>query len=228
MLRIISIFLLLISSNSLFPQSDYSVYEMYNVSNYKSNKNFQIEIDFDNIDYILLNAAVFFRTNEVRMQNHLSELTFLKNLECSATMHANEMFKHSFFSHINNLEVTKKNPSDRGKLCGILNPFFAENIATSFGIKYTANSKVYLIDGDKGLFSYKINGETIRNHSYLSLAFALVNQWMNSPGHRDNILNSNALQLGCGSLFYRDKGFNNMGMFMFVQNFQLYQIAKTK
>lgn len=226
MSRIILIVFFIISGNC-YSQTDYSVYERYNTDNYKNNKKLYIEIDFSHIDYVLFNAAIFFRTNEVRMQNQMSPLSFFKNLESSANLHANDMVKGVFFSHTNNLDPTKNSPSDRGKLCGIINPYYAENIATSFGIKYTSNASVYTIDAKKGLFSYQYNGDTIKNHSYLSLAFALVDQWMNSPGHRANILNNKALQLGCGSLFYRDKGFDNMGMFMFVQNFQLYEIAKT-
>ena len=40
---------------------------------------------------------------------------------------------------------------------------------------------------------------TATGSTYLSSAEALVKQWMNSPGHRANILNPRLTRLGCGA-----------------------------
>ena len=99
-------------------------------------------------------------------------------------------------------------------------PKIAENIATNFGITYRAGTSVYPRDRVNGTFSYTPSGAIIPNHTYLSLADALVTQWMNSPGHRANILSTNAFQLGCGLYFYHDSSFYNMMKIKATQNFQ--------
>jgi uncharacterized protein YkwD len=40
---------------------------------------------------------------------------------------------------------------------------------------------------------------TANGLTYLDCADAIVKQWMNSPGHRANILNSRLSYLGCGA-----------------------------
>jgi len=220
--------MLLTSIENLHSATSYDIYEKYNSSNYRSNTNLYSEIDFEQIDYVLLNAAVFFRTNEARKEHGLAELGFLTNLETSAMMHANDMVRYNFFSHTNPYSRSKSAPSNRGKLSGITNPSMAENIAESFGIEYEGGKPVYIVDSKKGLFSYEYNGPILKNRTYISFAEAVVLQWMNSPGHRANILSEKALQLGCGMAFYRDKSFNNIAKFKAVQNFQWYEWAKTK
>jgi len=223
------IFILFLSfSQPIFSITNYSIYDNYTTSNFRDNADLYNEIDFDNIDEVLLNAAVFFRTNEMRLEYYLPVLNYCRNLEESAMLHANDMVTENFFSHENFLDPTKESPSDRGRMTGVLNAYFAENIAICFGLQYEAERGIYTIDQEKDLFSYDPYGEVIHHHTYLSYAEALVLQWMNSPGHRDNILNKNALQLGCGSSFFRKKEFKNFAEFKAVQNFQWYEWARIK
>lgn len=220
--------MLLTSIKNLHCSTGHDIYKNYNYSNYRNNTSLYSEIDFEQIDYVLLNATVFFRTNEVRKEHGLAELGFLANLETSAMMHANDMVRYNFFSHKNPYSRSKSTPTDRGKLSGIINPSVAENIAESFGIEYEGGKPVFIIDSKNGIFSYEYNGPVLRNRTYISFAEAVVLQWMNSPGHRANILNNKALQLGCGMAFYRDKSFNNIAKFKAVQNFQWFNMAITK
>ncbi len=219
-------FLFILTYINVSSQTKNEVYKRYNSSNYKNIQGANSEIDFENIDYKLLNALIFFKTNEERVNHQLAPLEYLENLEISATLHANNMVKYSFFDHINSYDKSKSTPSDRGRLSGILNPRMAENIAESFAIEYDGGKSVYVIDAKNGLFSYEYNGTVIKNRTYLSCAENLVSMWLGSPGHRANILNVNALQMGCGMAFYRDKEFNNIAMFKAVQNFQWYEKAK--
>lgn len=108
------------------------------------------------------------------------------------------------------------------RLAGITNPYAAENIATPFAILYEEGEVIYPLDDKDNYFSYTPNGRAIPNHTYISLAEYVVDLWMNSEGHRKNILNPDALQLGCGTFFYRERG-ANIPKFMAVQNFQLYE-----
>lgn len=206
--------------------ADENIYKTNNASNWRNNSIFSSTIDFDNINHSLINAAVFFRTNEMRIANKLPPLEYSINLEKSATIHSDDMVQRNFFSHINPGNLSRRNPDDRARLAGITNPYIAENIANNFAIKYTANTRVIVSDSDKGIFKYPGENDPIPNHTFISFAEALVEQWMNSAGHRENILNKEALELGVGTTFYRDRRFNNIPKFMAVQNFQFFEKIK--
>jgi uncharacterized protein YkwD len=138
------------------------------------------------------------------------------------------MFVYNFFSHVDPVNKKLAKPQDRSAFVGIANPHVAENIATEFGIQYSAGTQVYPLDKDAGIFSYTFNGILIPNHTYLSFASVVVDAWMHSPPHRANILSADGLELGCGTYFYRDKKFNNIPMFMATQNFQWYHKIRSK
>ena len=56
------------------------------------------------------------------------------------------------------------------------------------------------------------------NPTYWSFALKLVDQWMNSEGHRKNILNSNYNYLGCGTYYYKFE-YGKYYYFKSTQNF---------
>jgi uncharacterized protein YkwD len=199
-------------------------YETTTHKNFRHNQLFSQTIAFDQIDYPLLHAAIFFVTNETRVKNDRKPLAFAIELERAAYHHSKRMVEQDFFGHENPHDKKRKTTEQRARLAGIKNPFLAENIALHFGIRYVANTPVYPVDPLNGTFSYESdNDPLIPAHTYLSFAEALVKQWMDSPGHRQNILNPRALQLGCGVYFYRDRTFYNMPKFKATQNFQLYR-----
>lgn len=204
----------------------YSYYNTTTHENFRINELFGQKIDFRNIDYPRLNAAIFFVTNEERIKNHLPAVKFHELLENSSTSHSKRMVRLNFFSHTDPYNDLLKTPTKRMKLAGISNPYAAENIATPFAIIYEEGELIYPLDDAANFFSYTHNGKAIPNHTYLSLAEYLVDLWMNSEGHRKNILNPDALQLGCGTFFYREKD-SNIPYFMATQNFQLYENIKT-
>jgi len=189
-------------------------------TNFRNNEIFHEEIDFGHIDFARINAVLFFLTNEVRLKNHLAPLQYAPALEQSATMHALDMVRDKFFSHINPNQGNKKTPNDRAALCGITNPLLAENIVEGYGLRYKSNETVYL--RGKGSFSNTPDGELLQAHTYLSFGETLIKAWMNSKDHRKNILSRESLQLGCGVAFFIDPEFNDMPSFKAVQNFQWY------
>ena len=209
-------------STVAFPQNwIYSSYNSTTTSNFRTNKLFNENINFSNIDYPRLHAAIFYITNEERIKHNLPEVKFHLLLEDAATAHSKRMVRLNFFNHFDPYNDLLKSPTDRLRFVGIKNPYAAENIATPFGIQYKEGSVIYPLDEGNNYFSYTPNGKAIPTHTYLSLAEYVVDLWMNSEGHRANILNLNALQLGCGTFFYREK--NNIPKFMATQNFQLYE-----
>lgn len=207
---------------------DESVYKLYAVESYRDHPEINKIIDFNSIDYSLLNAAVFFRTNEIRQQNGLGALEYNIALEKAAVIHSDDMVQYNFFSHTNTKNVSRKMPDDRAKLAGITNPYIAENIANNFAIQYKAGSKVQIVDGGAGVFKYPNEDKPILAHTYLSFAVSVVDQWMNSDGHKANILSKDALELGVGTTFFKDKLFNNIPKFMAVQNFQFFEKSVIK
>jgi uncharacterized protein YkwD len=205
-------------------QDDRDYYSNHTHLNFREEKLFKETLNLKDPDIRRMEAVLFFLTNEMRVKNRLLPLAYSKKLEKTAQMHAEDMVKEGFFSHINPHNGNKKTPDDRARLHGINNPSLAENIIEGFGIQYTSNKKVYT--RGIGLFSYQPMGELIKPHSYLSLGESLMKGWMNSKEHRKNILSREAVQLGCGISFYSNTGFNNMPSCKAVQNFQWYQVIQ--
>ncbi len=215
--RISLLLLFLINLNLVNSQDDYY---SYTLNNFRKAEPFLETIDIYNPDNSRLNAVLFYMTNEIREKKKLNILTYNKKLEESSTIHSNSMVEFSFFDHINHKSKKLRTPNDRARYVGILNPFLAENIMETFVLQYTAGKPVY--PGDKGVFRYKQAGEPIKSHTYLSLGEVLLEGWINSPEHRENILSEKAVQLGCGTAFYINEDFNDMPTVIATQNFQLY------
>ncbi len=206
---------------------EYKLYNEINISNFRSMAMFNESLDPEKIDYRLLNAAVFFVTNEERAKRKLDVLEHSNELESAAWYHSKRMAELDFFSHFSR-EQGRENPNKRASLAGVGNPMLAENIASTHGIKIRSGQTLYPVNIPAGEFSATPGGPIIPFHSYLSFAEEIVKQWMNSPGHRANILSKNNLQLGCGIYCFRDKKFYNIFKCNGTQNFQSYKKIITK
>jgi len=172
------IFVLL--SNISFCQSLWKVedYEKWDHRNFRQNKSFNEPFSISNPDYLLLDAALFFMTNEERSKVGIPPMRYHKFLEVAAYNHSLKMATTGFFSHYNSIDVSRNRPSDRGKIAGITNPSIAENIA----------------------YNFPKNGST-----YIQVATLLIKQWMNSPGHKENILSKKGRQMGIGTYYIDNK-----------------------
>ena len=212
---------------TIVPISIYSQSEDFytlTIDNFRTDTRFNEEIDIVNPDIKRLNAAIFFVTNEIRVKKNLPFLTYQYQLEQMAENYSNEMVKYNFFSHNHKKSKKLYTPKERAEESGIPNPFIAENIIEGYLLQYKDNSKV-LVDGP-GIFKDAGTKKRILPHTYLSLADDLVDRWMQSKGHRENILSKDAKQLGCGIAIYINKDFNNMPSVKATQNFQLYELVK--
>lgn len=159
------------SSQNCWQSSDYSIWEY---TNFRKNKLFNQPFSIINPDYLLLDAAVFYLTNEERAELGFPLLRYNKLLEVAAFNHSMKMATTGFFDHTNPLDATRRGTTERGKLSGVVNPHIAENIA----------------------YNHTDGGET-----YIQVAQKLVKQWMTSPGHRSNILSRNGKQMGMGTFY---------------------------
>jgi uncharacterized protein YkwD len=142
-------------------------YNKYNYSTFQSLDIIHKEIDFNNIDYPLFNAAIFYCTNIQRVKYNKARYIHSPGLEKAAQGHSKDMVVYNFFSHTSSV-TGKRTVKDRVNVYGISDA--AENIALNYG----------------------------KSTTYWSFALKLVEQWMNSPGHRTNILNEQYKYLGCG------------------------------
>lgn len=176
-------------------------------------------IDFRSVNYPLLQATIFKITNKERKKANLSPFEFDSKIEQVASAHARDMVKYGFYSHTSKIRI-KRTVQDRFHLEGLNPKYYGENICSTFGLQYQSGRKVNP-PYPSGVFTYAFTSkrQVIPPHTYSSFAKEVVRLWMNSPSHRQNILNPNFTTLGCGASLYFEKKFYNMPYFKVVQNF---------
>ena len=165
-------------------------YYNYNSSSFKSLTIVNQEIDADSIDYNLLNAAIFYRTNEERLAFRKKEFMHSPKLEKAAFEHSKDMVNYNFFSHSSPV-AGKKSMSDRIKAVGVQYSSIGENIC-------------YL---------------SKQNPTYWELADELLITWMDSPGHKSNIINPAFKFMGCGAYQFIDSEWDDFFWVKSTQNF---------
>jgi len=118
-----------------------------------------------------LQDKIFELTNVERKKNNLANFVYNATVEKYAVSKSQDMAKNNYFDH--------KSPT---------NGYFSD-IWKKDGFKYTAGAEnLYYQTDSRGFASRDIN----------SLAQTIVTGWMNSEGHRRNILNGNLKELGVG------------------------------
>jgi len=178
-----------------------SMYTQYTHQTYTQFDAFNQAIDSKNIDEALLNAAIFYETNKQRAVQKFELLVFDSRLSKAAQGHSNDMVSRNFFSHTSPI-ASKKELIDRVKLEGISTSYVGENIIQGFVIQI-GEDPYYPPSTPGGDFT-RADGSVIGMYTYSEFAAYLVGRWMNSPGHRRNILDPKFTKLGCGSAFYFD------------------------
>ncbi len=150
-------------------------YARFTPDTFRQHQPAQQVMNREKIDHALLNAALFFATNAERVKHKLPPFQPSRALTQSAFEHSRDMALQGFFSHQNPKQAAKRTPKQRMTAQGISGGHWAENIAM----------------------------RTARGVTYLDAADSILKQWMNSPGHRANILNPKLTHLGCGAHFCR-------------------------
>ena len=180
----------------------------------------RVNSTFSNLD--LLDAAVFWVTNVERGKHGLKAFAFHPKLRQMASLHSEQMKLHKFFSHENPYESRYKTMDDRldAMKDGSFDGFntWGENIAqypslggpNSFTVEFRNGVPHY----------YSPDGSEIMYCTCLEYAQKVVSGWMNSPGHRANILNPAFDYLGCGCTGFEKQG-NSVSLLYFnlTQNF---------
>ena len=197
-------------------------YSGYDVNTFLAIPNLQHKITEASVDMDLLDAAVFWFTNVERRRHNLKQFQFHDKLRQSAMLHSEQMKIHNFFSHDNDFDARYKTLTDRIDLQkdNIFQGFMSwgENIADSPVIEANKRFTVENRNGVQRFFS--LFGTEILPYSYYNFAKNVVVGWMNSPGHRANILKPDFVYLGCGCAEYEKQG-NGYSMLYFklTQNF---------
>lgn len=156
-------------------------------------------IDPQTFDPRLLAAAVFHETNLRRVQNRMRPVQHDERLDRAAGMQADIMARRKDLSHVNPDESNRRTPAERVRASGLTPAYVAENVATHFGIQYRSGTPAYpSVRSGRRVFSAAPGGPPIPAHTYLTFARSLLDQWMDSPGHRANILAKRAGRMGAG------------------------------
>lgn len=158
------------------------------------------EINPAAFDEELLAAAIFHETNARRVELELPALKFHPQVRDAALAHAKHLAKHKYLSHGTPEKDQNTTPSERLAAQGLQVGFSAENVAFNFAIQLESGRPFHTREeGGRPVYSYEAGGRPLPRHSYTTFAEAILKQWMESPGHRQNIVAKDAEFLGVGS-----------------------------
>ena len=208
-----------VGQNSMnFKANSKNYYSDYKINTFLTLTNLQLKISMTFVDTDLLDAAVFWFTNVERKKHSLKQFHFHDRLRQAATLHSNQMKRFNFFAHENPFNTKYKTLTDRidamkdNNFQGFMS--WGENIADYPAIKTNASYKI-------GIGNWQWNIGTTSNakiipYAYYEYVKIVVKGWMDSTGHRRNILNPDFEYLGCGCDMYENKG---VLYFKLTQNF---------
>ncbi len=169
-----------------------------------------VKVDSFNLE--LLEWAIFNETNVQRVRLNRQRLKFDSRLQNGARMHSMEMVELSYFDHVSpveeNVTVTR-----RIRNSGIKYGVGGENIAI-----HPIQKKQEVVfrlagSGEATKFLWRNNGS---DYTYGNFARDLVQRWLNSRPHRNNILSRGYGFLGIGAAYTNYAGEN---VFFITQNF---------
>lgn len=167
----------------------------------------------------LLSAAIFHESNRRRVENGLAALSYHAKVRKAALQHSRLMAKHGVLSHATPKSKKDIQPVERLRKMGLDPRYSAENIGFDFLVQYESGREFYLREGKDGAmqFSYEPQGPALPPHTYLSFAKLIVQEWLDSPEHRKNLLSPHPRFLGIGAALHQVE--KNMDRIYATQNF---------
>lgn len=142
-------------------------------------------IGINPVDVIEIEYKILYYTNQERKSKGIKELKLDPNLSDIARDHSKDMAENNFFEHTN---LKGEDPTDRATRSGynvhkeLGGGWYSEGIGENIGMMPT---------GD-------VIGKDYISKNADSIAKAQVESWMESPGHRENILNNTYDLIGVG------------------------------
>lgn len=195
--------------------TELSVDSFFNTDAVKAN------MDVEKPNIALLNAAVFFATNEARIKKKLEPLRYDAVLEKAAEFHSDEMREKRFFNHVNKSDKENRTPDQRIANKGGEFNVTGENILEMPPYKTGTNGEYDVSKNADGTFTFLgMNGKPLKPLSYGEFARAAVKLWMKSPEHKAIISSKDFTHLGCGVSIEEDPyKFRTLPMALATQNF---------
>jgi uncharacterized protein YkwD len=192
------LFLILFFPNFIFAQKDSLLYKMSSADFLKLSE-VNKPIDARNPNNTLLDAALFHLTNEERLIHNLPKFKYSYHLHKATNHHSEAMINQDFYNHENPFNPANRKMTDR--IFQNTQEFkeMAENIAQHdilggfeerycFEIPRNSQDYVFLSCETK---------KPLPMRTYADLARSVVKGWMDSPHHRENILNPRLKFLAC-------------------------------
>jgi uncharacterized protein YkwD len=141
-------------------------------------------------DSSVIEKLVHKYTNDERKKLGLHQLTDDKTLAKIARGHSADMSLNNYFEHVN---LKGMEPTDRANKVGYscvknYGSYYTEGIAENI-FQHNLYNSINYINGIPVLYDWNTNDE---------IAQDVVDGWMDSPGHRENILESNYDKEGIG------------------------------
>ena len=156
-------------------------------------------IDAKNPNNELLDAALFHLTNDQRVIHKLPRFYYSHSLHKATVQHSEAMINLDFYNHENPYSPANRKMSDRIFLYTWEFKEMAENIAQHDILGGDDNK--YCFQNPKNIQEYVFldcdTKKPLPMRTYVDLACSVVNGWMNSPHHRENILNPRLKFLAC-------------------------------
>jgi uncharacterized protein YkwD len=143
-----------------------------------------------------LGMRIHERVNRMRQEHGLSALGTDPALASIARAHSADMASTGYFGHVN---LNEMDPTSRGAAAGYTchkaaDPYYTYPVAENLYATYRYSS-VLLVEGRETTFAWTTEE---------SIAEETVDAWMNSPDHRDNILDTGMGREGIGVAFGQD------------------------
>jgi len=157
------------------------------------------ELTNNNIDYTLIESAIIHFTNLERNKFNLTLCVPDNRLKQASYRHSREMVRLQYFSHrspvAKNRELLDRLKQTNFTMSNII---VAENIGVDYLLRI-AKRPFYTSYRD-GKLRYIDAGthQVIGFQTHIEFARDMVQQWMNSPAHRKNILNPKFNLIGVG------------------------------
>jgi len=164
-------------------------------------------LEADALDLELLAAAVFHETNRIRQKYALPLLTFDADAAEAARLQSRVMAEDGEIRHENPGHEELRTLRDRVSRVGMQPAFAGENVASAFLLRYESGEPFYTRrENDTRVISRSPGGPAIPAHTAVSFAEDLLGRWMESPGHRENILHESPARLGTAVVPAQERG----------------------
>jgi uncharacterized protein YkwD len=177
-------------------------------------------IDAIKPNYGLLDATLFHAANQIRKQFGLKLFQYDPGLHKTAEGYAVDMIQMNFYSHIHPYSPALATLAKRVEMHTWAFRKTAENIG-QYQVIDTADEYCCRRKRD-GSFEYFDceSKKLFYPYNYTDFAEYAVTQWMNSPAHRHNLLDSAYTHVGSAGRIVKDSYQNCQAPFArFVQNF---------